>query len=86
MLKIKNLADIIRFWFSSSGHSSVDMLSLIACVCVCVLQFALVETVTTSLTDQFPKLRKHKAWVIVGVGVLFFILGLTMTTDGGKRS
>ena len=60
------------------------MLSLIACVYV--LQFALVETVTTSLTDQFPKLRKHKAWVIVGVGVLFFILGLTMTTDGGKRS
>ena len=46
-------------------------------------QFALVETVTTSIMDQFPKLRKYKAGVIIGTGVVLFLLGLTMTTNGG---
>ena len=47
------------------------------------MQFALVETVTTSIMDQFPKLRKYKAAVIIGTGVVLFLLGLTMTTNGG---
>ena len=47
------------------------------------MQFALVETVTTSIMDQFPKLRKYKAGVIIGTGVVLFLLGLTMTTNGG---
>lgn len=46
-------------------------------------EFALVETVTTSIIDQWPHLRKKKTYVILGVCVVFFILGLTLCTNSG---
>ena len=33
--------------------------------------------------DQFPKTRRYKAGIIIGTGVILFLLGLTMTTNGG---
>jgi solute carrier family 6 amino acid transporter-like protein 5/7/9/14 len=46
-------------------------------------EFALVETVTTGLMDQFPLLRKHKAITIIVTCIIGFLLGLTLTTNGG---
>ena len=46
-----------------------------------VLQFVLVETVTTSFLDMFPKTRKFKAFVVMCFCAIFFLLGLTLTTD-----
>ncbi|XP_071081857.1 sodium- and chloride-dependent glycine transporter 1-like [Haliotis cracherodii] len=46
-------------------------------------QFAMLETVLTGCLDQFPALRPKKTWVILGICVLFFILGLPLTTPGG---
>ncbi len=56
---------------------SLDML----CVWCCVFQFALVETVTTSIMDQFPRTRKHKWAVILVVSIIGFLLGLTLCTN-----
>merc|ERR1712004_163610 len=47
-------------------------------------EFALMETVTTSVMDQFPQTRKYKSALICGFGVVFFLLGLTMCTSGGS--
>ncbi|KAK6179428.1 hypothetical protein SNE40_011789 [Patella caerulea] len=46
-------------------------------------QFVLVETVSTSFMDLFPKARNYKTFVVVGFGTIFFLLGLTLTTNGG---
>ncbi|KAK7116102.1 sodium- and chloride-dependent neutral and basic amino acid transporter B(0+)-like isoform X1 [Littorina saxatilis] len=46
-------------------------------------QFVLVETVTTSFLDIFPKTRKFKGFVVMCFCAAFFVLGLTLTTDGG---
>jgi solute carrier family 6 amino acid transporter-like protein 5/7/9/14 len=46
-------------------------------------EFALVETVTTALMDQFPKLRNHKALTIIVTCCIGYLLGLTLTTNGG---
>lgn len=46
-------------------------------------EFVLVETVITSLMDRFPKLRKYKLFTVMVTCALFFLLGLTLTTDGG---
>ncbi|ESP00506.1 hypothetical protein LOTGIDRAFT_53058, partial [Lottia gigantea] len=46
-------------------------------------QFVLVETVSTSFLDLFPRARKFKAATVFGFGLLFFLLGLTLTTNGG---
>ncbi|XP_050400598.1 sodium- and chloride-dependent neutral and basic amino acid transporter B(0+) [Patella vulgata] len=46
-------------------------------------QFVLVETVSTSFMDLFPKSRNYKTFVVVGFGTIFFLLGLTLTTNGG---
>ncbi|XP_061174045.1 sodium-dependent proline transporter-like [Saccostrea echinata] len=46
-------------------------------------EFVLVETVVTSLMDKFPKLREQKLLTVIGVCVVMFLLGLTMTTNGG---
>eukprot|EP00105_Crassostrea_gigas_P004631 XP_011417902.1 PREDICTED: sodium-dependent proline transporter isoform X2 [Crassostrea gigas] len=46
-------------------------------------EFVLVETVITSLMDRFPKLRKYKLFTVMTCCLLFFLLGLTLTTDGG---
>ena len=45
------------------------------------MQFVLVETVTTSFLDMFPKTRKFKAFVVMCFCFIFFLLGLTLTTD-----
>jgi len=46
-------------------------------------QFVLVETVMTSLMDRFPKLRAYKLLTVILVCAIFFLLGLTLTTNGG---
>merc|ERR1719334_1338768 len=47
-------------------------------------EFALIETVTTAIFDQWPATRKYKSALICGTGALFFLLGLTMCTPGGS--
>lgn len=47
-------------------------------------EFALLETVLTSLADQIPRLRKHKLRFTVCTGVLCFLLGLPLITRGGQ--
>ena len=39
-------------------------------------QFAMVETVTTAIMDQWPKLRKRKISVVLVACFIFFLLGL----------
>lgn len=46
-------------------------------------QFVLVETVTTSFLDLFPRTRRFKAFVVMVFCGIFFLLGLTLTTKGG---
>jgi solute carrier family 6 amino acid transporter-like protein 5/7/9/14 len=46
-------------------------------------EFALVETVTTSIMDQWPATRKKKWAVILGCAVIMYFLGLTLCTRGG---
>lgn len=46
-------------------------------------EFALVETVTTCITDQCPYLRKKKGWVIVIYACIMFLLGLPLCTSAG---
>ena len=46
-------------------------------------QFALVETITTAVMDEFPHLRQHKGKVVVAAGAGGFLMGLTMCTRGG---
>ena len=47
-------------------------------------EFVLVETVTTSTMDRFPKLRKYKFMTVLTICCIFFLLGLTLTTNGGN--
>lgn len=46
-------------------------------------QFVMVETVTTSLMDRFPKIRHYKLLTVIACCTVFFLLGLTLTTNGG---
>lgn len=47
-----------------------------------VLQFATIETIVTSVSDEFPKyLRTHKALFTLGCCVAFFIMGFPMITQ-----
>ena len=46
-------------------------------------QFAMLETVLTGVTDQYPELRKQKTWVIMCICIVFFIIGLPLTCPGG---
>lgn len=46
-------------------------------------EFALIETVTTSILDQWPSTRKRKWLVILLTCLVGFILGLSMCTEGG---
>ncbi|XP_033746296.1 sodium-dependent proline transporter-like [Pecten maximus] len=46
-------------------------------------EFAMLETVLTGLTDYFPSLRPKKSYVILVVCIIFFLLGLPITTSGG---
>ena len=49
-------------------------------------QFATVETITTSMMDQWPKLRKKKYLVTILFGCIMFILGLPLCTEVRNRS
>ncbi|XP_053405697.1 sodium-dependent proline transporter-like isoform X2 [Mercenaria mercenaria] len=46
-------------------------------------EFVLVETCVTALMDRFPKLREFKLLTVMALCTVFFLLGLTLTTDGG---
>ena len=48
---------------------------------VLFLQFVLVETVITSLMDRFKKLRDYKLITVITLCCIFFLLGLTLTTN-----
>ncbi|KAJ6667119.1 hypothetical protein lerEdw1_017097 [Lerista edwardsae] len=46
--------------------------------------FATIETIVTSVSDEFPKyLRTHKPLFTLGCCVAFFIMGFPMITQGG---
>lgn len=47
-------------------------------------EFVLVETVTTSILDLFPRTRKYKTFVVFTMCFTFFLLGLPLCCDGGK--
>ncbi|XP_052098390.1 sodium- and chloride-dependent neutral and basic amino acid transporter B(0+)-like [Mytilus californianus] len=47
-------------------------------------EFVLVETVTTSTMDRFPTLRKYKFVTVLTICLIFFLFGLTLTTNGGN--
>lgn len=44
-------------------------------------QFVMVETVTTALMDRFPRIRHYKLLTVVACCTIFFLLGLTLTTN-----
>lgn len=46
-------------------------------------QFVIVQTVTTGLMDRFPKIRRYKFLTVTACCTVFFLLGLTLTTNGG---
>ncbi|CAH1777931.1 unnamed protein product [Owenia fusiformis] len=46
-------------------------------------QFAMMETVITGLTDEFPVLRKWKTLFTMAICIVFFFLGLPMVTNSG---
>lgn len=48
---------------------------------LCLFQFVLVETVTTALMDRFIKLRNYKLLTVMVLCTIFFLLGLTLTTN-----
>lgn len=50
-------------------------------LCIYLLQFALMETVTTAILDKFPNLRQYKTWVVLFVGIFGYIGGLGFTTN-----
>ncbi|XP_052678713.1 sodium- and chloride-dependent glycine transporter 1-like isoform X1 [Crassostrea angulata] len=46
-------------------------------------QFAMLESVLTGIVDYFPGLRSKKTLVMLVISIVFYILGLPMTTPGG---
>ena len=46
-------------------------------------QFTGVETLITAMMDEWPSLRKRKASVVLGMCVIFFVLGLPLCANGG---
>lgn len=49
-------------------------------------QFATIETIVTSVSDEFPKyLRKHKALFTLACCISFFILGFPMITEVWRK-
>jgi len=47
-------------------------------------QFAIVENIVTCILDEFPRLRPRKSWVVVTVCIVLFLLGIPLTTQGGR--
>lgn len=43
-------------------------------------QFAMLESVLTGIVDYFPGLRSKKTLVMLVISIVFYILGLPMTT------
>lgn len=43
-------------------------------------QFAMLESVLTGIVDYFPGLRSKKTLVMLAISIVFYILGLPMTT------
>lgn len=56
------------------GHMDLN-----ASVNLC-FQFAMLESVLTGIVDCFPGLRSKKTLVMLAISVVFYILGLPMTT------
>jgi len=48
--------------------------------CDLILQFALLENVLTSISDEFPNLRNHKLAFCVSTAFFCFIVGLSCVT------
>ncbi|KAK3799770.1 hypothetical protein RRG08_025385 [Elysia crispata] len=46
-------------------------------------EFGLMETVLTCLQDEFPKTRKYKSYICVGLGIGCFLLALPCVCPGG---
>lgn len=47
-----------------------------------LFQFATIETIVTSISDEFPKyLRTHKPVFTLGCCICFFIMGFPMITQ-----
>ncbi|KAJ8301431.1 hypothetical protein KUTeg_020418 [Tegillarca granosa] len=46
-------------------------------------QFAMLETVLTGVMDQFPHLRHQKSFIIGIICIIFFLLGIPLTCNGG---
>ncbi|XP_071146630.1 sodium- and chloride-dependent neutral and basic amino acid transporter B(0+)-like [Mytilus edulis] len=46
-------------------------------------EFALLETVLTCIQDEFPKLRKYKSHMCIGLGVICFFMALPCVTPTG---
>lgn len=57
------------------GQTNLNMIVL--------LQFALIETILTSICDIFPQLRQRKTFVIAGVCIVMYLMGLSMCSSGG---
>ncbi|RWS19976.1 sodium- and chloride-dependent glycine transporter 2-like protein [Leptotrombidium deliense] len=47
-------------------------------------EFAILENIVTSLSDEIHCLRKHKLKVTIAVGAAFFLFGLPVVTRGGQ--
>jgi len=46
-------------------------------------EFGLMETIMTCIQDEFPKMRKYKSYLAVGLGVMCFFMALPCTCPGG---
>lgn len=46
-------------------------------------RFALVATILTSITDQWPRCRQQKTVLILVICIVLFFFGLPLTTNGG---
>lgn len=47
-------------------------------------EFAMLENILTSISDEFPTMRRHKLKFTLGTGTLFFLIGLVCVTRGGQ--
>jgi hypothetical protein len=80
-LNIYILGDKISFYFNFTIFSSIMMLAL-----GMGTMMASVETLTTSLEDFFPYLKKtakHKAAALAVICVLYFLIDLLLCSQAG---
>lgn len=67
------------FFFVSMYSIYLGHMNLKATVNLC-FQFAMLESVLTGIVDYFPALRSKKTLVMLVISIVFYILGLPMTT------